>query len=107
MSDQPSPQDLTKLMLFFGRIPETHLESLKSFPFIFFNELKEANLEYDVQTTDKGKPTAFSYNLILNVDANDHLDKRYKALEDAVRKLFWKEVLIEIKLNGKEGYKSE
>lgn len=108
MSDlTPTPGDLTKLMLFFGRIPETHLKSLESYPFIFFNDLKEAKLDYSVATKDKNGETIFSYALSLNLESNDHLDKRYTALESAVRNLFWKEAKIKIAVNGQEVYKSE
>ena len=107
MSDQsPPPGDLTKLMLFFGRIPETHIKSLQSYPFIYFNDLKEAKLDY-VVAKDKNGETIFSYDLSLNLEPNDHLDKRYKALEVAVRNLFWKEAKIKITINGQEAYKSE
>lgn len=108
MSDQgPSPGDLTKLMLFFGRIPETHIKSLESYPFIYFNDLKEAKLDYSIATKDKNGETIFSYALSLNLESNDHLDKRYKALEMAARSLFWKEAKIKININGQEVYKSE
>ena len=100
-------EDLTKLMLFFGRLPEPHIKSLESYPFIFFNDLKEAKLDYSVETTDKTKPTLFSYDLTLNLATNDQLPKRYKALEDAVRKLFWKEAKIKVIIHGNEVYKSE
>jgi len=109
LSDQqPSLQDLTKLVLFSGRLSEIHIKNLQAFPFIFFNDhASDPKLDYDIQTTDKTKPTSFSYDLNLNLATNDHLDKRYKALEDAVRALFWKEVVLEIKINGKGVFKSE
>ena len=109
MSDQtPSIQDLTKLVMFIGRLSEVHVKNLKAFPFIYFNDhTTSPKLDYSVETTDKTKPTMFSYDLSLNLEANDQLDKRYKALELAVRSLFWKEVKIEVKIDGKEVYKSE
>ena len=107
MSDKVPVGDLTKLMIFFGRVPETHIKALKEYPWIFFNDLSEVRLDYSVETTDKTKPTKFSYELHLPWETNDHLDKRYKALESAIRTLFWKEVLVEIKINGQEVYKSE
>lgn len=94
-------------MLFFGRIPETHVKSLESYPFIFFNDLKEAKLDYTVATKNGDGDTVFTYDLSLNLDSNDQLSKRYSALEDAVRKLFWKEAKVKIKINGNEVYKSE
>jgi hypothetical protein len=108
LSDKtPSLKDLTKLGVFFGRIPETHIENLKAFPFIYFNKLTEAKLDYSVETIDKTKSTLFCYDLTLDLDENNFLDKRYKALEDAVRLLFWKDIKIIIRINDEEVYKSE
>ena len=108
MSEQPSIQDLTKLVMFSGRLSSVHVKNLEAFPFIYFNDhIEDPKLEYSIATTDKTEPTLFSYYLQLNLETNDHLDKRYKALEEALRSLFWKEVKLEVKINGKEGYKSE
>lgn len=107
MSEKTPAGDLTKLMVFFGRVPETHIKALKEYPWIFFNDLYVVKIDYAIETTDKTRATTFSYDLTLLIEKNDHLDKRYKALESAVRTLFWKEVLIAIKINGQEVYKSE
>jgi hypothetical protein len=108
LSDEtPSIQDLTKLTLFLGRVSSVHLVNLKSYAWIFFNDVKEVSLEYSVETIDRTKPTIFSYDLTLDLTTNDQLEKRYEALQSAVRKLFWKEARIEIKINGQEAYKSE
>lgn len=110
MSEQSKLGDLTKLMLFFGRVPETHIETLQSYPYIYFNGLHEAKLDYSIETTDKIKPTIFSYDLLLSPEAlntNNHMELRYKALESSVRLLFWKEVKLQVKINGQEVYKSE
>ena len=105
--ETPPIGDLTKLMLFFGKVSEVHIRNLQSYPYIFFNELKECKLDYSIATVDKSEPTTFSYDLILNLESNDRLEKRYSALESAVRKLFWKEAQIKVSINGKEVYKSE
>lgn len=94
-------------MLFLGRVPETHIKNLQSFPYIYFNDVKEAKLDYSVSTTDKTELTEFKYDLTLDLSTNDQLDKRYKALVAAVRALFWKEASIQISINGKGAYKSE
>ncbi len=95
-------------MVFFGRVPETHLISLKSFPFIFFNDHTEApRLDYSVATKKEDDYTYFKYSFNIKLESNDQLEKRYRALETAVRDLFWKEAKIQININGKEVYKSE
>lgn len=108
MSEKTIPiEDLTKMVMFSGRISSVHIENLKAYPWIFFNDLTEAKLDYSVETTDKNKPTVFSYDLTLKLESNDKLYKRYDALELAVRQLFWKEVKIVVKINGEEVFKSE
>jgi hypothetical protein len=106
LSDQPNIQDLTKLVLFSGRLSEVHIKNLKQFPFIFFNGVQfPVNLEHDI-STKKEVPSLISYDLTLDQE-NDHLEKRYLALESAVRDLFWKEMQLRLSINGKEVFKSE
>ena len=103
--DNSSIQDLTKLTAFFGRISEVHIKNLQSFPFIFFNGVKEVKLEHDISTV-KGGPSLISYDLTLDGE-NNHPEKRYQALEEAIRSIFWKEVKIKLSINFEEVYKSE
>lgn len=105
MSDKVPLGDLTKLGLFFGRVSEVHIKNLQSFPFIYFNDLKEAKLDYDIGSTREDK-SLVTYDLIMTTE-NDLLPKRYAALETAVRSVFWKDMPIKILINGKEVYKSE
>jgi len=93
------------MTLFSGRISEVHMENLKQFPFIFFNGLKEVKLEHDISTT-KEAPSIISYDLTLDGE-NDQPEKRYTALESAVRSIFWKEIIVKISIDGKEVFKSE
>ena len=78
---------------------------MQSFPWIFFNHLKEVKLDYDIGTK-KEDPSLVSYDLILSTE-NDNLSTRYKALESAIRSLFWKDMKVKISINGQEVYKSE
>ena len=107
MSEQPNTQELAKIALLSGRMNTFHLKNLKAFPFILFNDLKEVKLEYSVENVNSTEPTIFSYDLTLNLESNNHLNKRYSALESAIRELFWDGVKVQIKINGKEVYKSE
>ena len=105
MSDLNNLKDMTKLGAFFGRISEVHVKNMQSFPWIFFNDLKEVKLDYNI-ATKKEDSSIVSYDLQIDGE-NDNLSKRYEALESAIRGLFWKEVKIEVKINGQEVYKSE
>lgn len=91
--------------MFSGRLSEVHVKNLQSFPWIFFNDLKEAKLDYDIATTKEGS-SLICYDLVLDKE-NDSLSKRYLALESAVKALFWKEIKVKISINSKEVYKSE
>lgn len=104
MAEQ-SIADLTKLGLFFGRISEVHMENLKAFPFIFFNDVLKATMDYEI-ATKKDQDSTISYDVHVSKE-NDHLEHRYKAIETAVRDLFWKEMKVRVSINGKEVYKSE
>jgi hypothetical protein len=92
-------------MMFSGRISEVHLKNLQSFPWIYFFSLKEAKLEYDFAKT-KEEGSFVSYHLTIE-EPNQMVDKRCKALEFAVRSLFWKEVGVKISINDEEVFKSE
>lgn len=100
-------KDQDRLMAFFGRIPENYWKTLTSYPFIYFNDVKSVKLDYCVKTVNEQDPTFFSFDLELDIETNDHLDKRYRTIEEAVRKLFWSDSNVQIKLNGEEVYKSE
>jgi hypothetical protein len=106
LSDKAVPiADITKLGMFFGRISEVHIQNLKNFPWIFFNDLTEVTLDYSV-ASKKEDSSMVSYGLVIAKE-NDNLEKRYKAIEDAVRALFWKEVHVKIFINHKEVFKSD
>jgi hypothetical protein len=98
-------KDLTNMVLFTGQLSDIHIKNMKSFPFIFFHDVLQAKLDYSIGTK-KNESSLVSYDLTLNKE-NDNLDKRYKALESAIHQLFWKEVKIQVKINGNEAYKSE
>ncbi len=100
-------EELNRMVLMTGRITKAHEKNLGNFPYIFFNELKEAKLDYRIGTSSEDSLTLFTYELTINQEANDFMDKRYRALEQAVRDLFWKEAKIVVKINGQETYKSE
>lgn len=98
--------ELKRLMIATGRLPETLWRTLQNYPFIFFNDVKEAKIDYSI-ATKPSESTTFEYNIILNTESNNCIEKRYKGIEKAIRDLFWKEAQIKISINGQEVYKSE
>jgi hypothetical protein len=105
------------------------------YPLIFFNGVSEAQISYDFTVTkpmvgteadahiDKEteevkmdikytfeRPTQASfveYNIAMDTTViNENLDKRFLALETAIRNLFWKEVRVRVLFNDKKVYES-
>lgn len=106
MSDQKAIlTELAQLTMLTGRISETHYKNMSNFPFVFFNEVTKVEIDYDIATNKEDK-SLVTYKIDLNLNTNDYLDKRFQALENSIRTLFWKEVGIEVFLNSEEYYKS-
>lgn len=100
------------------------------FPLVFFNGVSVAEIQYDfsvarpnVQYELEKKPkedmnikysfdTPVNKNMVqysLTIDTtqeNDHLEKRFLALETAVHNLFWKEVKVVVLFNNKKVYET-
>ena len=104
MSDQLNIKDLNKLILLSDKISEVHIKNLKSFPYYFFNGLQEAEVPYNISIKDKN--SSFVHYYLTLSEENDNLNKRFEALQGAVKALFWKEVEVKLYLNDKE-YKNE
>ena len=100
----PTISELNSLGILSGTLSEVHVKNLQVFPFIYFNGISEAKLDYDV-VQSKDNNSYVHYDLTLN-QTNDHLDKRFAGLEAALRALFWKEIQLKLTINGEE-YKNE
>lgn len=105
MSDSNNIQELTKLMVFSGRLSEVHTKNLEAFPFIFFNGVKKAKIEHNISTT-KDIPSIISYEIDLDGE-NNFPEKRYEALHAAVKSIFWKEIQLKITINSKDVFVSD
>ena len=105
MSDmEQKVRELAKLSILSNRISEVHEKNLKAYPFIFFNGVKEANVDYDLE---RGSKNHVSFTLKIESDGtNSPLDKRLEALDKSVKNLFWKEVSISVVLNDKKVFDS-
>lgn len=87
-------------MVFTDRISEIHIKNMESYPFIFFNHLAEIELDYNI-SIKKEKESVVIYKLTI-IKENDNLPKRFKALEEAIKLLFWKEIQVKLVINGEE-----
>ena len=101
----PSLNELNSLGIFSGRISEVHIKNLEVFPFIYFNGVTKAEIDYDVAQA-KDKASYIHYDLTIH-EENDMLEKRFEGLEKAVRALFWKEMSLKVSFKGLEMYHSE
>lgn len=122
MSDiENTIKGMAALILTSGKLSEFHEKNLKAFPFIFFNDVIEAKIDYDLSVrhdadVDKNnnvelkKPIQsciISYYLTLDEPKNNEIQKRYEALDQAVKNLLWKEIPVEIYINDKIVFKSK
>lgn len=105
MSDtEAKVRELAKLSILSNRISEVHETNLKAYPFIFFNGLDKAEIDYNLE---RGTKNHVAFNITLKVGATNHfLEKRFLALDQSVKNLFWKEVTVSVKLNGKKVFDS-
>lgn len=106
-------KEMARLAMFTGRITEFHENNLKRYPFVFLNGVKSAQITYDLgydiikedETEASIKRNNYvDYSLIVSESAQDHLAVRFKDFEDSVRALFWKEVNLVVRFNGKQVY---
>lgn len=106
---------LTKLVIASGRLSEIHEKNLKAYPFIFFEQVSEVKIDYDVSvqhdvdvdkesnlTIKKPKQACHvTYYLTLNEAPNKSgLKRRIETIQNSVKALFWKDLNVNVYLNG-------
>jgi hypothetical protein len=125
-------RDMAKLVHLSNRISAFHEKNLKSYPYVFFENVKSARIEYDFShhPSDTGPKEApktpdefykeigkaamnmtsnsfVAYHLELDEEPNQpHLAKRFEALQNSIRSLFWKDVIVKVYFNEKIVYES-
>lgn len=116
MSDKLRQQlkEMAQLSILANRISEVQEKNLKNFPFVFFNDVKLVRIEYDLgHAINKNKKeinhnSFITYYLTLNEETNKtFLEKRFLAMEVAIRDLFWKDVILKVLFNTKPVYESK
>lgn len=112
--------EMARLTTLSGRISDVQIRNLKMFPLVFFDQVQEVKIDYDVSHKSDvledtsgnlviNAPTRnnyVAYYLTLDESKNADLDKRYLALEKSVRTLFWNDLSVEVYFNEKIRYKS-
>jgi hypothetical protein len=131
-SDENEVKETLKKMAQFSistnKINNIQERNLQYFPFVFFNGVKSARIEYDLtnhssvdyDTNPKtfeivykfNKPKTDNFKIIYDLEMepwanNEHLDNRFDALEKSIATLLWKGIPIEVRFNGKKVYPGE
>lgn len=116
---------MAQLSISTNQINEIQQKSLKLYPFVFFNGVKSANIAYDLSNQSKvnydtdpktmeitykfDKPIVDNFAVVYDLEIdetqdNQHLSKRFEALEKSIWTLFWNDIPVEVKFNGKSVY---
>jgi hypothetical protein len=105
-------KEYAQLAIISGRLSEMHIQNLKLYPMIFFNGVHAVRIQYDLTHKKTAEdepvlnPNIVSFYLDLEGDQNAQIDKRFAALETAVRDLLWSDITVEIYFNDKIVFKS-
>lgn len=119
--------EMARLSMLTDRISEVHIKNLQMYPFVFFENVTSVKIDYDLSnklgvdtkedtknadieySIDSAKTNHLrvSYRLTLNEKSNDNLERRFAAIEESTRTLFWKQVSVEVYFNDKKVYGSK
>jgi hypothetical protein len=121
-------KDMARLSILEDKLNDIQVHNLRMFPLIFFNGVTEARIEYDFKhersvveyekdvkkleikykfhKPDTDHSIAYHISLDEKQD-NSHLEKRFFAIEKAVRDLLWKNITVSVFFNEKLVYESK
>lgn len=119
---------MARLSILEDKLNDIQIKNLRMFSLIFFNGVKEASIEYDlkldrpvVEFEKDVKKMEIKYKfprpktnhgIIYRITLdesqdNSNLDKRFFAIEKAVRDLFWNNIKVTVFFNDKLVYESK
>lgn len=107
-------REMAQLTLLSNKINPIQEKNLKMYPMVYFNGVKKVTIKYDLSSR-KSETDAPAQNMSfvvydLEIDEsqdNSKLDLRFEHLERAVRNLFWNDIRIRLRFNGKLAKESE
>lgn len=94
--------DLKRMTILTGKLSSVHEKTLKSAPFIFFDNIEKVSISYDIKTSSEaslpGLGSKISFTIAFSESPSDDpiLEKRTEALKNTVQTLLWKEVEVYI-----------
>lgn len=119
---------MAKLTLLTNKLNPIQEKNLKMYPFVFFNGVRYVKVDYDlsndqmVESEERPDDLEITYKLNkadvshlrvtyhLDVDEeekNDNLPKRFESIEQSVRNLLFKEIKVQVFINGKLRFESK
>lgn len=121
-------REMAKLTLLTNKLNPIQEKNLKLYPLVFFNGIKSAKMDFDVsneqmvESVENRKDLELtyqfnkadtrhlrvSYHLDIDEAADNHtIDARYSAITQAVQNLLFKEINVQVFINGKMTYESK
>lgn len=121
-------REMARLTLLTNKLNPIQEKNLKMYPLVFFNGIRYAKVDFDVSNNQmvdsEEKPDDLeltykfsqadtshlrvSYHLDIDEEEpNDNLPRRFEAIEQAVRNLLFKEIKVQVFLNGKLRFESK
>lgn len=100
MSDYLS--DIKKGAILTGRLSEVHVKTLQTAPFIFFDNLKEVRITYDLApeadaaVPGLGSRVSFKLFFLEDQTQSDNLEKRTSALVKTAKNIMWESTEVTI-----------
>jgi hypothetical protein len=93
-------KDLKTGAILTGRLSEVHAKTLQVAPFIFFDDLAEVSVSYNLVTNPEalvpglGSTVKFTLNFREKYKPDQHHEKRLQALVGTVHTILWPEVEV-------------
>ena len=103
---QETLKDLNMGAIFTGRISQIHADNMKIYPFVFFDNVLEANISYDVLADQSvpGAKSTISYEILFAENKiPENLNEGLKHLQKALSVLFMRNIVTIIRdTNGQQ-----
>lgn len=124
---QEIAQEMARLTLLTNKLNDVQLQNIKMFPFVFFDGVNEVAIDYDlsnntiIDTEEDTKNLEIDYKFSsetnhlrvtyhLTIDQaiqQTHMHTRFMALEGSIRNLLWKEIKVQVFINGVKAFESQ
>ena len=102
--------DMRKITMLTGEISSVHVQNLKTWPFVVFDDIVSVEIDYDLtkaNTLETGEGVVIFNTMSKEMEKEDLLgqinfEKRCNMLASYVRNMFWKEIKIEVLFNSEQ-----